>query len=226
MARQARVVVPGLPHHVTQRGNRRQPTFFADHDYQLYRTILADALARCAVEVWAYCLLPNHVHLILVPSDETGLARGVGEAHRRYTTAVNQREGWTGFLWQGRFASCPMDDDHLFAAARYIELNPVRAALAPTPYDWPWSSAAAHRDGQDDELVKVRPLLDRWPDWPQVLGQPLPPDFGAALHGRTRTGRPLGAPAFVAALEERLGRALAPRQGGRPRGQRREAGDN
>ncbi len=217
MARLARVVVPGLPHHVTQRGNRRLPTFYGEDDYRRYRALMAESLARCGVEVWAYCLMPNHVHLVLVPRDETGLARGVGEAHRRYSSAVNQREGWAGFLWQGRFGSFPMADDHLYAAARYLELNPVRAGLVASPYDWPWSSAVAHRDGQDDDLVQAQPLLSRWPDWSAVLADGLTEAEGDALRRHERTGRPLGSAAFVADLEQRLGRPLAPRPGGRPR---------
>src|SRR5438067_13164956 len=113
MARLARVVVPGVAHHVTQRGNRRQQVFFGDNDYAAYKALLAEGCREAGVEVWAYCLMPNHVHLILVPGDETGLRAALGETHRRYSSRVNQREGWRGFLWQGRFASAPMDDGHL-----------------------------------------------------------------------------------------------------------------
>jgi len=94
--------------------------------------------------------MPNHVHLIAVPTSEDALQRAIGEAHRRYTRRVNFREGRRGPLWQGRFASCPLDEPHTLAAARYIEQNPVRAGLAATPWDYPWSSAAAHVAGKDD----------------------------------------------------------------------------
>ena len=110
MARLARVVVPGVAHHVTQRGNRRQPTFFQEDDYRAYLDLLGQWCGRCGVEVWAYCLMPNHVHLIVVPESEDGLRRGLGEAHRRYTRRINFREGWRGHLWQGRFASFAMDE--------------------------------------------------------------------------------------------------------------------
>src|SRR3990172_7401077 len=133
MARLARVVVPGYPHHVTQRGNRRQATFFDDDDYQAYRDLMAEWCRRCGVRVWAYCLMPNHVHLIAVPGSPEALRQAVGEAHRRYTRLVNFREGWRGHLWQGRFASFVMDEGHLLAAARYVERSPVRAGLVTEP---------------------------------------------------------------------------------------------
>jgi putative transposase len=147
MARLARVVVPGVAHHVTQRGNRRQPTFFQEDDYRAYLALLGEWCGRCGVQVWAYCLMPNHVHLIVVPQSEDGLRRGLGEAHRRYTRRINFREGWRGHLWQGRFASFAMDERYLRRAARYVELNPVRAKLCRVPWRWRWSSAAAHVAG-------------------------------------------------------------------------------
>jgi len=139
MARIARVVAAGLPHHVTQRGNRRQPVFFGDDDYKAYRALLAEGCRAAGVAIWAYCLMPNHVHLILVPSDADGLRAALGEVHRRYTRQVNLREGWRGYLWQGRFASFPMDESYLLACARYVELNPVRAKLVRRAADWRWS---------------------------------------------------------------------------------------
>src|ERR1700722_8711163 len=129
MARLARIVVPRLPHHVTQRGNRGERVFFEDADYALYRDLLAAACRKTGVAVWAYCLMPNHVHLILVPADATGLARALGETHRRYVSYVNARARQTGHLFQGRFASVVMDEEHLLSAARYVSLNPVRARL-------------------------------------------------------------------------------------------------
>src|SRR3989304_6489840 len=113
MARIARAVGPGLPHHVTQRGNRRQETFFSDDDYRAYIEIMGESCARRNVDVWAYCMMPNHIHLIVVPFSENGLRRAVGEAHRRYTRLVNFREGWRGHLWQGRFGSFVVDETHL-----------------------------------------------------------------------------------------------------------------
>jgi len=208
MPRIARVVVPGVPHHVTQRGNRRQQTFFCDADYEAYTELMADSCRRRGVEVWAYCLMPNHVHLIGVPSSEDALRSAIGEAHRRYTRRVNFREGWRGHLWQGRFASFPMDEAHLRAAARYVERNPVRARLVARAEEYRWSSAAAHMAGCDDGLVRVTPLLERYGDWAQLLSGSTPAEQADRFRRHERTGRPLGPGAFLESLERKIGRTL------------------
>ena len=222
MARLARVVVPDHPHHVTQRGNRRQQTFFCDADYELYKSLLASYCAREGVEIWAYCLLPNHVHLIASPHSETALAAAIGEAHRRYTRAINFRQGWRGYLWQGRFASVVLDGAHLLAAVRYVEQNPVRAGLCRQPWRYPWSSAAAHVAGRDDDLVKSAPLLGLVPDWKQYVQRECSRTEVERLRRHERTGRPLGAEAFVRKLERLLGRPLLPRKAGRKPKKRRK----
>lgn len=214
MARLARVVAPGVPHHVTQRGNRRQPVFFGDDDYRAYRSLLAQGCRDAGVDVWAYCFMPNHVHLILVPSDADGLRGALAEAHRRYTRYINAREGWRGHLWQERFASFPMDESYALACARYIEQNPVRARLVKRPQDWRWSSAKAHLGGRDDALVSVRPLLDIVPDWAAHVRAALDRDTYDAIRAGERTGRPLGPARFVAKLERRLKRPLAKQKPG------------
>ena len=214
MARLARVVAPGFPHHVTQRGNRRQKTFFSDDDYRAYLSLMAEWCGRHGAHVWAYCLMPNQVHLIVVPEAADGLRRAIGEAHRRYTRLINFREGWRGHLWQERFASFPMDETYLLAAARCVELNPVRAGLAKTPQDWPWSSARAHLGGHDDDLAKVAPLLERIGDWRVFLDGGLAADEGEAMRRHEHTGRPLGSEGFVAGLEAALDRVLGPRKPG------------
>ena len=209
MARMARVVVPGIPHHVTQRGNRRQPTFFRPADYRLYLELMAEWCGREGVDIWAYCLMPNHVHLIAVPSAANGLARAIGEAHRRYTREINHREGWRGHLWQDRFTSFPMDEAYLLTAARYVALNPVRACLRRKPEAYPWSSAKAHLAGHDDALVKTAPLLDLAPDWRGFLADGLEEERAEEMRRHERTGRPLGAEGFVEQLEKKLRRPLA-----------------
>lgn len=214
MARIARVVAAGVPHHVTQRGNRRQQTFFSDSDYEAYRALLAQACRKAHVSVLAYCLMPNHVHLILTPRDEDGLRAALSETHRRYSREVNFREGWRGYLWQGRFASFPMDENYLLACARYVELNPVRAKMVARPRDWRWSSARAHLTGRDDALVTVSPLLDRVDDWKAFLGERLDTAQRDAIRAGERTGRPLGALAFVRKLEKKLDRSLTRRKPG------------
>ena len=208
MARLARVVIPGRPHHVTQRGNRRQQTFFEDLDYEAYRRGMAEWCGRRGVEIWAYCLMPNHVHLVAVPKTPDALARTIGEAHRRYTVRINRRNDWRGFLWQGRFGSCVLDRRHLLAAVRYIERNPVRAGLVERPEAYPWSSAAAHMAGRDDVLVRVRPMLDLVGDWGEYLAEPVDERMVSKLRRHSLTGRPLGSDRFIASLEAELGRRL------------------
>lgn len=210
----ARVVVPGLPHHLTQRGARRQETFLGKADYAAYRAIMAECCARHGVAVWAYCLLPSCVHLIAVPKRADGLRRAIGEAHRRYARRINAREGWTGHLWQGRFESCVMDRSHLLMAARYVETSPVAAGLVRRPGNWAWSSARAHLEGRDDALAAAAPLLDLVPDWADFLGQPVSGEEAARLERHVRTGRPLGDARFVKRLETRLRRPLAKRKPG------------
>jgi putative transposase len=191
MPRIARLIAPGIPHHVTQRGNRRMETFFREGDYQAYLALVAEWCRRCNVAIWAYCLMPNHIHLIAVPETEQGLRRAIGEGHRRYSVMINRRQKWTGHLWQGRFSSFPMDETYLLAAVKYIEMNPVRAQLAPDPYSWPWSSARAHAEGKDDILVKVSPLLEMVGDWKLFLTDADAEDADK-IRRHERTGRALG----------------------------------
>ncbi len=165
------------------------------------------------VDIWAWCLMPNHVHLIAMPQNKNGLARAIGEAHRRYTRRINFRENWRGHLWQERFASFPMDEQHLIVAARYIEMNPVAAKLAKHPEDYRWSSARAHLSGVDDDLVNVAPLLELVPNWREFLGFSAQEEVDL-LHRHERTGRPLGASSFVEHLEQILQRRLRPQKPG------------
>ncbi|MBF0381099.1 MAG: transposase [Magnetococcales bacterium] len=210
MARIARVVLPGIPHLITQRGNRRQQTFFSDEDYQIYLTLMSEWCGRKNVDIWAYCLMPNHVHLIATPSDETGLRLGIGEAHRRYTRHINFSQQCRGHLWQERFASFPMDEKHLLAAARYVELNPVRAGIVDKAEDYLWSSTKAHLSGKDDVLVKTKPLLDLVSDWPQFLSSGLTDEEANRLRLHERTGRPLGNDKFIIQAEKITKRRLRP----------------
>ncbi|MEW6359983.1 MAG: transposase, partial [Planctomycetota bacterium] len=176
--------------------------------------LMAEWCSRLGVEVWAYCLMPNHVHLVAVPESEDGLRRAVGEAHRRYSRRINFREGWRGHLWQGRFASYPLDETYLMTAARYIERNPVRARLVGRAEEWAWSSVSAHVAGADDRLVKVKPLLDRVEDWSGFLSGDVDGDDVELLRRHERTGRPLGSASFVHRLEVALGRILHRRRPG------------
>jgi putative transposase len=211
MARLARVVLPGYQHHVTQRGNRKQQTFFNHQDYRYYLHEMAKWCCHHQVEVWAYCLMPNHIHVVAVPSSEDSLARAVGETHRRYALKVNQRQGWRGHLWQERFASFVMDQTHLLAAVRYVELNPVRAGLVDRPEDYLWSSACAHLMGENDALVNVKPMLEIVGSWKKFLQVDAEESY-KHLRKHEKTGRPLGSESFVAKLEGITGRILRPQR--------------
>ena len=207
MARLSRVVIPGVPHHVTQRGNRRGQTFFEDGDYELYRDLLSEAARKSGAEIWSYCLMPNHVHIIIVPKDEDGLRATFADAHRRYTGYINARMRVTGHLWQGRFGSVVMDEAHLAAAVRYVCLNPVRAGLVKFAQDWKWSSARALIDGKDDELVTVQPVLGRYGDFARFLGDDKNDEEAwRRLRQSETTGRPIGDDEFLKSLEKRTNR--------------------
>ncbi len=220
MARLSRVVIPGVPHHVTQRGNRRERTFFEDGDYQLYLDLLADAARAAGVEVWSYCLMPNHVHLVVTPGDEEGLWRTFRKVHRHYTGHINARLHTTGHLWQGRYGSVAMDEGHLLSALRYVALNPVRARRVERAGDWRWSSTPALLAGRDDAVVRVAPALERVGDFAAFLDE----DFDeAAAYGPLRKaeliGRPVGASDWITAMEARTGLTLAPgKRGPKPGG--------
>lgn len=214
MARLPRIVVPGYPHHVTQRGNRRGRTFFDDGDYQLYQDLLGTAVRKAEAEIWAYCLMPNHVHVIVTPRDADGLRRTFADAHRRYTGYINARLRVTGHLWQGRFGSVVMDERHLAHAVRYVSLNPVRARLVERAEDWPWSSVTAHLAGRDDELVTVAPVLDRYGDFTTFLRQETQEEAFRLLRMSETTGRPLGNGKWLENLEKLTGKSLRPQKRG------------
>jgi putative transposase len=210
MARLARVVIPGHPHHVTQRGNGRARTFFEDSDYALYRDLLAAHCKAAGVEVWAWCLMPNHVHLILVPSDSDGLRRALARVHRSYAGAIQARRKRIGHFWQGRFGSVVMDEEYLAAALRYVSLNPVRARLVQRAQDWRWSSTRAHLRGRDDGLTSLAPIRDRFPNFADLLATEPEADLFGTLRAAESIGRPLGGNRFVARIERQTGRVLEP----------------
>jgi putative transposase len=224
MARLSRIVVPLTPHHVTQRGNRRMAIFTNSADFKLYRDLLAERLKLHGVTCSAYCLMPNHVHLLLAPMHEdasaagAALSRSVGEAHRRYTAVFNARARTMGHLFQARFGCVAMDEAHWLTAVRYLAFNPVRAGLCRRPEDWAWSSVGAHLRGRDDALVSVAAVLAAAPRFADFLEEASHDNLLARFETFAHNGRPLGGPDFLARIEERLGRSLAPgRPGRKPR---------
>ncbi|NVO13045.1 MAG: transposase [Rhodoplanes sp.] len=214
MARLARVVVPDHPHHVTQRGNGRARTFFGDDDYALYRDLLAEHCRTAGVAIWAWCLMPNHVHLILVPADADGLRRALAPVHRRYAGIVQARRRRTGHFWQGRFGAVALDEAHLFAALAYVALNPVRARLVARARDWRWASTRAQLTGRDDGLTATAPVRERIPDFAAFLAGAEDAEAFARLRSAESIGRPLGDEMFLAAVERSTGRKLRPAKRG------------
>jgi len=213
MARISRVVVPGLPHHVVQRGVRRMDVFFSDADRWEYLKQLAELGQRCGVSYLAWCLMTNHVHLIAIPAEEDSLARGIGEAHRRYTRYINFREGWRGYLFQGRFHSFPLEDTYLLAAVRYVLTNPVRAGIVDKPWDYPWSSARwfVGQVEYDPLAVQSEMLVDITDRRSFLLREE---DSLSEFRKHASTGRPLGSDSFLEHLEQQTGRVLRRRKPG------------
>ncbi|MFH1114640.1 MAG: transposase [Pseudomonadota bacterium] len=217
MARLSRIVVPGYPHHVTQRGVRSMNVFHEESDRPEYLGMPAEEIARHGASVLVWCLMTNHVHFVGVPHREDSPAKSFGRDHWRYTRMKNFAAGVRGYLFQGRFSSCVPDEGHLLAQARYVEQNRVRAGMANVPWDYPWSSARFHMGiTVHDPLVTDLTLLGLVEDWERLL---LSSDEGrlSSLRKRTRTGRPAGDTAFLARVETITGRDLSKGKPGSPR---------
>ena len=220
MGRLARVVAIDIPHHVTQRGNARQCIFAGDADRITYLALLRQYTDLHGLGLLGYCLMSNHVHLIALPHAPNAMAQALKQAHGRYATYWNARQSSSGHVWQGRFYSCPLDETHLWEALRYVELNPVRARMVAEPQQWRWSSAMAHCGRPAaDTILEMEQWAKRWTahEWQTFLADGASESEAHALRQCTHTGRPLGRPAFVAGLETRLSRTLAPQKGGRPK---------
>src|SRR5260370_29137047 len=220
MARFARVVVVDVHHHVTQRGNGRQVILSDDTDRVAYLELLRQCSELHGLSLLGYCLMSNHVHLIAVPRTAEALALTLKHTHGRYASYWNARRGSSGHVWQGRFYSCPLGETHLWEALRYVELNPVRAAMAAAPEQWRWSSAAAHcGPAASDSVLEMERWRKRWTraEWRAHLAAGESATDVTALRQSTHTGRPLDRAEFVAALEHSTLRSLAPRKAGRPK---------
>lgn len=208
MPRTARIIFPNAPHHIIQRGNRNQQVFFEEDDKKLYLEILGYNASQDNLRIWCYCLMDNHIHLVVVPEDAMSLRRVIGETHKKYTYMVNIRNKWKGHLWQGRFVSYPMDEIYLYRCMRYIERNPVRAGLVAQPEDYRWSSARAHVLNVEDKVLSPIPLAYSVEDWKSYLSETECEHDLKVFRQSNRSGQPLGSEIFLKRLEAELGVSL------------------
>ena len=219
MPRIARVVVKDYPHHITQRGNYRQIVFTKDADYKFYLERLNEYHGKYNLSILAYCLMPNHVHFIVIPKNEDSLAKTFNACHMRYAHYSNKRNRLTGHLWQGRFYSCVLDDNHLYAAVRYVENNPVKAKLVKKAWDWNWSSAKERAPEKGRGLLCLADInkVMEIDDWKSYLSEKEDKEIIKEIEKSTLTGRPLGSNIFITKLEKLLGRRLKTLPPGRPK---------
>jgi len=221
MPRIARLVVPGYPHHITQRGNYRQIVFNDDADRQEYLELIAFYSRKFHLTILSYCIMNNHVHFIVIPKNEDSLASTFRIAHTRYSQYHNKKIQANGHLWQGRFYSCVLDDRHLIATARYVERNPVRAKIVKSPADYSWSSARSHIGISHNGIIDASELFKhveiKQEDWDEFIGESDEPDEVAVIRKYTMTGRPLGGAAFIQKLEKVFDKKLHALSVGRPR---------
>ena len=225
MSRIARIVLPDVPYHITQRGNARQQVFFHDRDYTLYLDLLRQFHADAHLRILAYCLMPNHIHLIAIPERPNAMADALRATHANYARHYNLEKRSCGHVWQARYFSTPMDTTHLWRAMAYVERNPVRAGLVQYAEHFSWSSArlrltsdpAASASFIDLAYWRAEYSRDRWK---QALQTSVDEEaFGQRLQEASRHGRPLGNDEFVRQLERRSGRTLRPSPVGRPKKQ-------
>jgi putative transposase len=220
MARIARVVAVGHPHHITQRGNYRQEVFRDDKDRQKYLTFIQEYSCQYKLNILVYCLMSNHVHFIGIPEQEDSLAKTFNTAHMRYSQYFNKKMGAGGHLWQGRFYSCVLGETHLAIAARYVERNPVRAKLVKEAWQWQWSSAIEHSGkghGNSITLGHLFSFIDgNEKEWKEFLKAHDDEREMAELKRQTMKGLPVGTDIFVKKLEKKLGKVLRAMPRGRP----------
>jgi putative transposase len=215
--RSPRLLVPGYPHHVTERGVRKEPTFYDDSDRLVYIRVLRDACHDKNVQIWAYALMTNHIHLVAVPTTATGLSEALRDAHTSYTMYFNVKYGFKGHAWEARPSIFLMETNHLWNAVRYVELNPVRARMVVRAEHYAWSSAAAHCGLREDPLLSadcpLQGVIDNWSEW---LGAGQSEHELKQFREHAAKEKALGSVEFVRKLEAETGRKLLPRKVGRP----------
>lgn len=219
MPRIARAVAIGFPHHITHRGNYRQKIFTEEKDFVNYLKLINKYTLQNALSILSYCLMPNHVHFIMVPNGGESLSKALNITQMVYAQYVNKKRKISGHLWQGRFYSCVLDENHLYTAVRYVERNPVRAKLVKNPWDWKWSSANQHAYNKKSDLIKLSDISNFIDvgNWKEFLNEAVDGDFLKEIRKNTRTGRPVGNTDFIKKLEKILKRRLSILQRGRPR---------
>ena len=217
MARIARLVVPGLPHHIVQRGNRNQSVFFSNSDRFRYLYHLRKISYEYGVSFLSYCLMDNHVHLIAIPEKEDSLSLCFRKAHSIYSRHVNSQFNWRGHLWQNRFHSSPLGPSYLYNAIRYVEQNPVRAGIVRNAWDYRWSSAGFHVGIVfSDPLVQLDGSLNSMvDDWRTYLS--INPDTVHLMELRkaAKRNRPIGSVQFMKKMNDRFGIPFTARKPGR-----------
>lgn len=219
MPRIARIIVPGVPHHIIQRGNRNQIVFFSNDDKRFYLRLLRKQAHIFKLKFWAYCLMDNHVHLVAVPETKESF-QAIWETHRRYTLEINSRKDWRGHLWQGRFSSYPMDESYLYAAVRYVERNPVRAGIVYCAWQYYWSSAQFHVKGKNDTVVEPCFLQKTIQNWKAYLTES--DDLQDQFRKHENTGRPLGSDDFLNDLSIKTGMVFTKKKPGPKPGSKRK----
>ena len=220
MARIARVVIPGYPYHITQRGNYKQRVFSCTEDYRQYLMWVSDYSEKNKISILAYCLMPNHVHFIGIPENHNSLSRTFNLTHMRYSQYYNKKDNRKGHLWQGRFFSTLLGENHLYEAIRYVENNPVKANICEKAEDWEWSSARDHLNKRGSKIfLEIEDSIDGLgvKDWSLYLNEDIDKSIEEEIKRNTLTGRPCGTEGFVEKLEKVLGRRLRALPEGRPR---------
>ncbi len=223
MPRTARIVIPDLPYHITQRGNYRQDIFQDNEDRLSYLSWINDYSKKYKLSIFAYCLMDNHVHFIAIPRKEDSLAKVFSISHMRYSQYFNKKKNASGHLWQGRFYSCVLDEGYLLAALRYVERNPVRAGIVRKPWRWKWSSAGVHV-GKENGIINIEQITNlidtSTEEWKEYIGSDENEEEVEDIRKHTLLGRPLGTKDFIAKLGKRIGMVLSVLPRGRPKKQR------
>jgi putative transposase len=218
MPRRARVVYPGSVYHVTQRGNNRQYLFNEDNDYILYLKRVNEYSQKFKVDIYAYCIMGNHVHFIIKPKHHDSMSQMFRGVHMRYAKYFQKKTSSCGHVWQGRYFSCLLDESHIRKAIRYVELNPVRAKMVKKAWDYPWSSARAHLGKKYEWILfaDVREIINV-EDWKGYLIGGEDAQWLKKIRQLTKKNLAFGPRKFILDLESKLGRKIMPNAIGRPR---------